>query len=233
MNPTLTPVRQSPIQRMAARHLETSARQVALAVLHAEVEITRADTLRRRVPGVTLTHCVARALVLALAKNPDLNGHYIDGTLHHAREVNLGMAVATRDGDLLVPVIHDSAALPLPELGARMRDLADRTRNRRLRPAEMQGATVTLSGLNSSPALRAAVPVLPAPQVAILVAMRPVDRLVPDAQGAPRLARMLPLSLGFDHRAVNGVPGADLIDTLAALLGDPAALGIPEEETPT
>lgn len=227
---TLTPVRQSPIQRMAARHLEASARQTALAVLHAEVAITRLDRLRRTRAGITLTHCVARALVLALRENPLLNAHYVDGALHQAAEVNLGMAVATPAGDLMVPVVHGAEALDLAGLSARMSDLVARTRGRQLRPEEMRDATVTLSSLNTSPALRAAVPVLPAPQVAILVALKPVDRLVPGADGLPVAERMLPLSLGFDHRAVNGVPAADLVDAIAAVLADPARLGLFEEE---
>ena len=131
--------------------------------------------------------------------------------------IHIGIAVDTPAG-LMVPVIRNVDQKGLWALAAEAADLAERARNKQLKPAEMQGACFTITSLGGIGGT-AFTPIVNAPEVAILGVSKAAMKPVWDGKAfQPRL--MLPLSLSYDHRAVNGADGARLSTLLAELLGD-------------
>lgn len=131
--------------------------------------------------------------------------------------VHLGFAVDTPDG-LLVPVIRDVDKKSLLELAAEAAELADKARNKKLSAEAMQGACFTISSLGHIGGTYFT-PIVNSPEVAILGVSRATMQPVWDGQAfQPRL--MLPLSLSYDHRAVNGAAAAEFTKRLGELLGD-------------
>jgi pyruvate dehydrogenase E2 component (dihydrolipoamide acetyltransferase) len=133
----------------------------------------------------------------------------------------VGLAVATDDA-LVVPVIHGADRLDLPGLAARRAELVEAARNGRLTPADVQGGTFTISNLGMH-GVDAFLAVLNAPQAAILAVGRIVERVVP-VDGAPAVRPTMTLSLSLDHRVVDGARGAQFLETVAALVEEPAGL---------
>ncbi len=162
---------------------------------------------------------VLKAVAAALKAFPQVNASLgPDGTeLVLKKYIHLGVAVDTDDG-LIVPVIRDADTKGLEALGTELRDLATRARDRKLLPADLKGASFTVSSLGGIGGT-AFTPIVNAPEVAILgvskASMKPVWQ---DGAFVPRL--MLPLSLSYDHRVVDGVMAARFIVHLADLLGD-------------
>ncbi|OEY65596.1 dihydrolipoyllysine-residue acetyltransferase [Marinobacter sp. X15-166B] len=131
--------------------------------------------------------------------------------------IHIGIAVDTPAG-LLVPVIRDVDKKGLWELAAEAAELAQKARDKQLKPAEMQGACFTITSLGGIGG-KAFTPIVNTPEVAILGVSRAQMQPVWDgASFQPRL--MLPLSLSYDHRAVNGADGARFTNLLGELLGD-------------
>ncbi|HXH97584.1 MAG TPA: 2-oxo acid dehydrogenase subunit E2, partial [Gaiellaceae bacterium] len=129
--------------------------------------------------------------------------------------------VATDDG-LVVPVVHGADTLSLAGISARRREVAEAAREGRLRLADVEGGTFTISnlGMYGVDAFQA---IVNAPQAAILsvgrIAERPVAR-----DGEVVVRPVLTLTVSFDHRVVDGARGAEFLDTLASLAEEPAGL---------
>ncbi|WP_097461991.1 dihydrolipoyllysine-residue acetyltransferase [Mangrovitalea sediminis] len=132
--------------------------------------------------------------------------------------IHIGVAVDTPNG-LMVPVIRDVDQKSLWEIAEEMADLAAKARDRKLKPAEMQGGCFTISSLGGIGGT-AFTPIVNTPEVAILGVSKSQFKPVYDGKGGfvPRL--MLPLSLSYDHRAVNGADAARFTALLSDLLGD-------------
>lgn len=195
-------------RRTMAETLARAHREVVAVTLTAEVEIRFED--RRQ-----LTARLVRALVAAVHAAPALNAWYDGGLqkrlLHEA--VHVGIAVDTPHG-LLVPVLRDAQALDTAAIARRVAELKQAALARTLAPADFSGASVTLSNFGSL-AGRFATPLVLPPQVAILGAGHAWDGLRPDHDRA-RPARLLPLSLSFDHRAVTGGEAARFLAAACA-----------------
>ena len=135
-------------------------------------------------------------------------------TLAPQEGVNLGIAMETEDG-LFVPVIRDAQGLGDSGIADALQDMERQVRLRTAPPETLRGATITLSNFGAVAGLHAEMVVVP-PQVAIVGAGRIFQRLTLD-QGVPGTARILPLSLTFDHRALTGVEACRF---LAAMVQD-------------
>jgi pyruvate dehydrogenase E2 component (dihydrolipoamide acetyltransferase) len=181
------------------------------------------ETARRRPGCEALTHSdlLIRICAAALREHPRVNATWRDGSVVAQDEINVGLAVAT-DEALVVPVIHGADSLDLPALAARRAHLVEAAREGRLAPADVQGGTFTVSNLGMY-GVDAFLAVVNAPQAAILAVGRIADRVVA-ADGAPAVRPVMTLSLSFDHRVVDGARGARFLDTLAALVEEPAGL---------
>jgi pyruvate dehydrogenase E2 component (dihydrolipoamide acetyltransferase) len=181
------------------------------------------ETARRRPGCEALTHSdlLVRICAAALREHPRVNATWRDGSVVAQDEINVGLAVAT-DEALVVPVIHGADSLDLPALAARRAHLVEAARAGRLAPVDVQGGTFTVSNLGMY-GVDAFLAVLNAPQAAILAVGRIAERVVA-ADGAPAVRPVMTLSLSFDHRVVDGARGARFLDTLAALVEEPAGL---------
>jgi len=135
----------------------------------------------------------------------------------HKKYIHIGIAVDTPHG-LMVPVIRNVDQKGLWELAAESAELAQKARDKKLKPAEMQGACFTITSLGGIGGT-AFTPIVNTPEVAILGVSKAAMKPVWDGKAfQPRL--MLPLSLSYDHRAVNGADAARFTSALARLMGD-------------
>ena len=170
---------------------------------------------------VSVTDLLVRATAAALARHPQANAAWDDGSIRLNDEVNVGIAVAVEDG-LVVPVVHGADRLGLGEIAARREDVVSRAREGTLRPEDIERGTFTISnlGMYGVDAFNA---VVNAPQAAILAVGRIVERVVP-VDGAPGVRPMIALTLSCDHRVIDGARAAQFLSELAALIEEPAGL---------
>nr|BBJ05473.1 dihydrolipoyllysine-residue acetyltransferase component of pyruvate dehydrogenase complex [Marinobacter nauticus] len=171
--------------------------------------------------GVKMTPLpfLLKACAAALAELPQFNVSLDMERKEVVRKkyIHIGIAVDTPHG-LMVPVIRDVDQKGLWELAAESAELAQKARDKQLKPAEMQGACFTITSLGGIGGT-AFTPIVNTPEVAILGVSKASIKPVWDGKAfQPRL--MLPLSLSYDHRAVNGADAARFTNLLAQLLGD-------------
>jgi pyruvate dehydrogenase E2 component (dihydrolipoamide acetyltransferase) len=170
---------------------------------------------------VSVTDLLVRATAAALARHPQANAAWADGSIRLNDEVNVGIAVAVEDG-LVVPVIHGADRLGVGEIAARREDVVTRAREGALRPEDVERGTFTISNLGMF-GVDAFNAVVNAPQAAILAVGRIVERVVP-VDGAPGVRPMMALTLSCDHRVIDGARAAQFLSELAALIEEPAGL---------
>jgi pyruvate dehydrogenase E2 component (dihydrolipoamide acetyltransferase) len=162
--------------------------------------------LKRGEGTATLTDVITMACARALREHPGVNASFDEDCVMVHERVNIGLALALDEG-LTVPVILDADARTLEDLAAERLRLAEAARTRALRAPEIFGGTFSISNLGPLGVDRFQALVLP-PQAAIL------------AVGS--LSETVSLSASFDHRAVDGAPGARFLATIARLLAEPA-----------
>jgi pyruvate dehydrogenase E2 component (dihydrolipoamide acetyltransferase) len=170
---------------------------------------------------VTPLAFIVRAVVLALREFPDFNASLDGENLVLKKYFHIGFAADTPQG-LLVPVIQNADRLDLFGIAHALGDLSDRARKGTLKGNEMQGGCFTISSLGGIGGTMFT-PIINAPEVAILGVSRTQTKPVWNGKAfVPR--HMLPLSLSYDHRVIDGAQGARFAVHLSKLLADPAAL---------
>jgi pyruvate dehydrogenase E2 component (dihydrolipoamide acetyltransferase) len=215
------------VRRVAAANLHRSWVTVPHVTQHDEADVTDLEAFREEhraeaeARGVKLTFLpfVVKAAVKALREFPHFNAS-LDHTGEHLvvkRYYHIGVAVDTEHG-LVVPVVRDADRKGLYELAAELQDLSARARERKLRPEHLQGGSFSISSLGGIGG-SFFTPIVNHPEVAILGVSRTQWRpLWRDDGFVPR--RVLPLSLSYDHRVIDGADAARFTTRLAALLGD-------------
>jgi pyruvate dehydrogenase E2 component (dihydrolipoamide acetyltransferase) len=192
-----------------------------------EVDITELEAFRKQLAEenqksgirVTLLAFLIKGAVAALKRYPQFNASLsADGeSLVFKQYYHIGVAVDTPNG-LVVPVIRDSDKKGVLQLAKELGEVSAKARDGKLSPGDMQGGTFSISSLGGIGG-STFTPIINAPEVAILGASRSVTKPVwRDGQFAPRL--MLPLSLSYDHRVVDGAEGARFITYLNGVLAD-------------
>ena len=191
-----------------------------------EVDMTRVAELRKANKqafadkhGVNLTYLpfFAKAAVEALISHPNVNASYNAQTkeMTYHEQVNLGIAVDTEAG-LLSPVIHDAQDMSLPELAQAIVDIADRARNKKLKPNDLSGGTFTITNIGSEGALTDT-PILVPPQAAMIgtgaIVKRPVV-LSEDEGEAIAIRQMVFLPMTYDHQVIDGADAGRFMSTL-------------------
>jgi pyruvate dehydrogenase E2 component (dihydrolipoamide acetyltransferase) len=190
-----------------------------------EVNASRLIAWRERaklkIPGLTYTDLLVKLVAAAIAEHPRVNVSWKDGTIVQHPDINIGLAVAIDDG-LVVPVIHRADTLTLAEIAARRADLSTRAQTGKLRPADIQSGTFTISnlGMYGVDAFNA---IVNPPQAAILAVGRIADRVVA-VNGQPAVQPQMVLTLSCDHRALDGARGAQFLSAVAELIDEPTAL---------
>ena len=165
---------------------------------------------------------LAKAIALAAAAVPEVNGHYAADRFEPSAEVHLGLAVALRGGGLMAPAILNADKLDLSALMAAMRDVTTRTRAGRLKSSEMSMATLTFSGLGDS-GVEAMAGIIVPPQVALVTAGGPQPMALV-RHGAVVAATAVTLILAADHRVSDGRLGAKFLLAVDKFLQTPEAL---------
>jgi pyruvate dehydrogenase E2 component (dihydrolipoyllysine-residue acetyltransferase) len=215
-------------QKIVAAFLARNWAQIPHVTHHDEAEIDALDTLRQEMGvrlGIKLTAMpfLIKAVVQALRAFPKFNASLApDGErLVLKRYFHIGVAVDTPNG-LVVPVLRDCDRKSIAELAAELADKAGRARDKGLPMAEMSGGCFSISSLGAIGGT-AFTPIINAPEVAILGVTRASRRLrLVDGQVAAHT--LLPLSLSYDHRVINGADAARFTRFVAEALANPAAL---------
>jgi pyruvate dehydrogenase E2 component (dihydrolipoamide acetyltransferase) len=161
----------------------------------------------------TVSDLLVKVAAAALKDHPRVNSASAD--------VNVGLAVATEEA-LVVPVVHGADRLSVAAIGERRREVVGRARAGKLRPADLEGGTFTISNLGMY-GVDAFMAVLNPPQAAILAVGRIAERVIPSG-GVAVIRPMLTLTLSGDHRAVDGARAAGFLQALAGLIEEPAGL---------
>ena len=183
---------------------------------------TRADAAAPDV-RLTLLPFIMKAVVAALRQHPELNASLADDEqrLIIKRYYHLGIATDTPEG-LIVPVVKDVDRKSLLALATELQSLADLAKTRRIPLADLRGGTFTITNYGAVGGIFAT-PVLHLPQVAILGVGRFLRK--PAAhEGTIALRTILPLSLTFDHRVLDGAAAQRFLNSVMACLADPTRL---------
>jgi pyruvate dehydrogenase E2 component (dihydrolipoamide acetyltransferase) len=213
--------------RTMADRMQQSWRDVPHFFLERDLDATRLNSWRdmiRRRPGyetVTHTDLLIVICAAALVEHPRVNATWREGSVQFQEPINVGVAVATEEA-LIVPVVHGADRLELKAVSHARGDLVARARERKLRPADVSDGTFTISNLGMF-GVDGFHAIVNMPQAAILAVGRILDRVVA-IDGEPAVRPMMTVSLSFDHRVVDGAEGARFLDTLAALVEEPAGL---------
>jgi len=170
--------------------------------------------------GVRVTHTDVLVALAArvLGKHPRLNASWTGEGIRLNPEVNIGIAMAVNDG-VVAAAIPGAQTKNLGEIAALRHDLTERARAGRLRPADITGATFTISNLGMYK-VDAFSAIINPPQAAILAVGRITDRVVP-VEGKPGIRPMMTMTLSSDHRVVDGARAASFINDLADAIQDP------------
>ena len=191
-----------------------------------EADMTRVAELRKSSKavfqdkyGVNLTYLpfFAKAVVEALLAHPNVNASYNAETqeMTYHDSVNLSFAVDTPEG-LISPVVHNAQDLSLPELAQAIVDIADRARNKKLKPNDIMGGTFTITNIGSEGALTDT-PILVPPQAAMLgtgaIVKRPVV-ISEDGQDAISIRQMVFLPMTYDHQVIDGADAGRFLTSI-------------------
>lgn len=217
----------SAIARLMAERTTQSWTQAPHFFLVRDLDATSLNEAREKLgpavekaKGVKLTHT---DLLLALTsrvlvKHPKMNASWAGNGIRMNPAVNIGVAVAVPDG-VVSAVIPNSGTAPLADIAASRRDLADRAKANKLKPADLSNGTFTISNLGMY-GIDAFSAIIVTPQAAILAVGRIADRVVP-VDGKPGIRPMLTLTLSSDHRVVDGAQAALFLNDLAEAIRDP------------
>ena len=219
------------IARTAAENLTVSWNVIPHVTQHDRADITDLEAARKRFgegigkngPKVTMTAIVMKALATCLQAFPKFNSSLDPETneIVLKKFYNIGCAVDTPNG-LVVPVIKDCNSKSILTIAGELTELATKARDRKLSIDSMQGATCTVTNLGGLGGI-AFTPIVNYPEVCILGMSRSQMELKLD-EGKVVERMMLPLSLSYDHRVINGADAARFMTALCNMLADPFQL---------
>src|SRR5713226_5441727 len=221
----------SPISRLMAERTTQSWTTVPHFFVTREVDAGALNEARQKLGpeiekshGLKLTHTDLLVALVArvLQKHPGVNATWTRDGVHANPEINIGIAMAVDDG-VVAPVIHNAHKAEIGEIAVQRRDLTERARGGKLRPADIAGGTFTISNLGMF-GVDAFTAIIIPPQAAILAVGRIADRVVPVGVGPearPSVRSMMTLTLSIDHRVVDGARAAEFLRDLVEAIGDP------------
>lgn len=222
MNGAVEIVEMDRMRKLIADHMVMSKHTSPHVTSFIEVDVTDIVNWRNKVKNqfqekygqkITFTPIFMEAVARALRDFPMVNISVDDNKIIVKKDINIGMATALPSGNLIVPVIKNADQLNLLGLSKQVNDLAQRARNNKLKPAEVQGGTFTLTNVGTFGNVMGT-PIINQPQVAILAvgAIRKKPAVVETAYGDLIAVRqMMFLSLSYDHRVVDGFLGGSFL----------------------
>jgi pyruvate dehydrogenase E2 component (dihydrolipoamide acetyltransferase) len=212
------------IRKTIARRL-TEAWQIPVFQLQTSVDMTRANALVERLreggTKATVTDVLTKVCAAGLIRHREVNAQWTDDAILLFPTANVGIAVATPQG-LVVPVIRSAERLRLAELAAARADIVGRARDGKLAREDLEEGTFTISNLGMF-RVESFTAVLNPPQAAI-VAVGATEEKPIALDGELVVRPMLKLTATFDHRAVDGAPAAEFLQTVKELLEEPGLM---------
>ena len=219
--------RLSTMRKIIARRLEDAKATVPHFYLTLDVEIDKLLKLRQDLNEelgerkVSLNDFIIRAVALALGKVPDANVQFAGDVMRRFERADVSVAVAT-DGGLITPIVRDAGNKSVVQISIEMKDLAERARRGKLLPEEYQGGSVSISNLGMY-GIREFSAVLNPPQAAILAIGKGEERPIV-RHGAVQTATMMTVTISADHRAIDGVIGAQFLNAFKDYLEAPLTM---------
>ncbi|WP_394970243.1 2-oxo acid dehydrogenase subunit E2 [uncultured Croceitalea sp.] len=219
-------VKNSQIRKVIAKRLSESKFSAPHYYLTIEVDMDNAKASRAQINSlpetkVSFNDMVLKACAMALKKHPQVNTTWNTTTTKYNHHIHVGVAVAVDDG-LMVPVLKFTDQMSLTQIGASVKDMAVRARNRKLTPAEMEGSTFTVSNLGMFGILEFT-SIINQPNSAILSIGAIVEKPVVK-NGEIVVGNTMKVTLACDHRTVDGATGAQFLQTLRAYLENPVTM---------
>ena len=217
------------IRKLIAEHMVMSKRTSAHVTSFIDADVTRMVIWRNSIKDkflaaegqkLTLTPIFIDAAARTLYEYPMLNISVDGNKIIKKKNINIGMATALPDGNLIVPVIKNANEKSLTGLARAVNDLAERARNNKLKPDEITGGTFTITNFGSYNNL-SGTPIINQPQVAILGtgAVRKVPAVIETPEGdVIAIRHVMILSLSYDHRVIDGALAGKFLNKLKNIL---------------
>ena len=222
-------IEMSRMGKMISKHMIDSIQTSAHVQSFIEIDVTNVVKWRARVKDaflkregakLTFTPIFMQAIATTIKKYPLINIAIDGDTIIKKKHINLGMAAALPDGNLIVPVIKNADQLSLVGMTKAVNDLANRARNNALKPDEVQDGTYTVTNVGGFGSVMGT-PIINQPQVAILAlgAIRKVPAVIETSEGDfIGIRQKMFVSHSYDHRVVNGALGGLFIKTLKDII---------------
>jgi pyruvate dehydrogenase E2 component (dihydrolipoamide acetyltransferase) len=217
------------MRKKIAEHMIMSKRTSAHVHGIFEVDVTRIVKLRESMKGkfeqatgnkLTYTPFFARAVIHAIRKWPIINSSVEGDNIHYHPTINLGIAVAL-DWGLIVPVVKNAEERSFVGLQRAISDLGERARTKKLKPDDVQGGTFTITNPGIFGA-KFGLPIINQPQVAIMgvggITKKPVVLTDKDGNDSIAIRSMMHLSIGYDHRVIDGAVADQFMDEVKKFL---------------
>ncbi len=214
------------IQKITGKRMLQSHTEVPVVTENTRADVTELLDTRKKLneslgSSITINDFILLATARALRANPRVNSRLEGDGLLYLGNINLGMAVATERG-LVVPVIPDADCYTISGLSAKAAEMAEKGRNGKLKPEEMQGGTFSVSNIGMY-GVTSFTPIINQPEAGILGVCAIEDQLkMIDGEVVNR--KIMGLSLTFDHRVVDGAEAAVFLKTIRDLLESPLTI---------
>ena len=215
------------MRRTIAKRLAESTGPIPHFYLTADYDVTNLVSMRQQMIDLTgskvsLNDFLIRAIALALRHHPVVNASWGAEAITQHGEVHIGVAVATAEG-LITPVIRNADQKAVLDIASEVRALADKAKNRRLKPEEYQNSTFTISNLGAW-GIEEFTAIINPPNAAILAIGAAEARPVADANRQLVIRDRMKVTMSCDHRVVDGAAGADFLKTLRQYVEQPLRL---------
>ncbi len=216
----------SQMRKTIARRLSESIFTAPHFYLTIKINMDRATEARKWIneqnaTKISFNDFVIKACAAALRQHPAVNSSWLGDKIRVNQDINIGVAVAVEDG-LLVPVLFAADRMGMNEINAQVAALADKARNKKLQPQEMQGNTFTVSNLGMF-GIDEFTAIINPPDAAILAIGTIADELVM-VDGNVKSTKVMKVTMSCDHRVVDGATGAKFLQTLKQFLENPVSM---------
>ena len=217
----------SEMRRTIAKRLVTSLGPVPHFFLTTEIEMDRAAEMRKGINEldpdlkISINDIIIKVAAAALMQHPQVNASFQEKVVRYYEHADIGVAVAIEEG-LITPIVRAADQKSLSEIAAEVRDLAERARNRKLRPEEYLGASFSVSNLGMF-GIDEFTAIINPPEAAILavgaMSAKPVVR-----NNEVVIRQIMRVTMSCDHRVVDGATGAKFLQTFKKILENPLFL---------
>ena len=216
----------STMRKAIAKRLSDSKFSAPHYYLNIECEMDNMISFRKQFVNtqnikISFNDIIAKAVSLTLARHPKVNSRWYDEKIVFYDHVHLGVAVAVEDG-LIVPVVKYANSKDLPEINSEIKDFAERAKNKKLTPAEIEGSTFTISNLGMF-GIESFTSIINQPNSAILSVGAIMEKPIVK-KGDIVVGNTMKLTLACDHRTVDGATGSLFLKTLKEYIENPVSI---------